>query len=169
MRSFSDSDGDGIGDLQGLISKLDYLNDGDPDTTDDLGVTALWLMPVDTSPSYHGYDVTDYKTVEPDYGTNEDFKALVAAARERGIEIVVDFVLNHTSVEHPWFKDSETPGSKHDDWYVWSDDDPGLELYTSELEPLLNPQNQVTGFAAVGANDSGQASTFRVHILCYTP
>ncbi len=126
VRSFSDSDGDGIGDLQGLTSKLDYLNDGDPDTTDDLGVTAIWLMPVDTSPSYHGYDVTDYKTVEPDYGTNEDFKALVAAAHERGIEIVVDFVINHTSVEHPWFKDSETAGSKHDDWYVWSDDDPGI-------------------------------------------
>ncbi len=126
VRSFADSDGDGIGDLQGLTARLDYLNDGDPATTDDLGVTALWLMPVAESPSYHGYDVTDYTTVEPDYGTNDDFKALIAAARERGIEVVVDLVMNHTSVEHPWFKDSETPGSAHDDWYVWADEDPGI-------------------------------------------
>jgi glycosidase len=125
VRSFADSDGDGIGDLQGLIDRLDYLNDGDPATTDDLGVTALWLMPVAESPSYHGYDVTDYRTVEADYGTNEDFLALVAAAKERGIDIVVDFVINHTSVDHPWFQDSRTPGSARDDWYVWSDEDPG--------------------------------------------
>lgn len=124
VRSFADSDGDGIGDLQGLIAHLDDLNDGDPATTDDLGVTALWLMPVAESPSYHGYDVTDYRTVEPDYGTNDDFRALVAAARERGIEIIVDLVMNHTSVEHPWFQDARTPGSEHDDWYVWADEHP---------------------------------------------
>ena len=70
VRSFQDSDGDGIGDLQGLIDRLDYLNDGDPATTDDLGVTALWLMPICESPSYHGYDVTDYYAIEPDYGTS---------------------------------------------------------------------------------------------------
>jgi glycosidase len=126
VRSFADSNGDGIGDLQGLISKLDYLNDGDPATTDDLGVTALWLMPIDASPSYHGYDVTDYRKVEPDYGTNDDFKALVSAARQRGIEIVVDFVPNHTSVESPWFQASRTPGSTYDDWYLWSTTDPGV-------------------------------------------
>lgn len=125
VRSFADSNGDGIGDLRGLIDRLDYLNDGDPATTDDLGVTALWLMPVAESPSYHGYDVTDYRTVEPDYGTNDDFRELVAAAKARGIDIVVDFVINHTSVEHPWFQDSREPGSAHDDWYIWSDTDPG--------------------------------------------
>ena len=85
VRSFADSDGDGIGDLRGLTERLDYLNDGDPATTDDLGVTALWLMPVAESPSYHGYDVTDYETIERDYGTAEDFHALMAAAHERGI------------------------------------------------------------------------------------
>jgi alpha-amylase len=126
VRSFADSDGDGIGDLQGLLSRLDTLNDGDPTTTDDLGVTALWLMPIAASPSYHGYDVTDYLTVEPDYGTNEDFVALVAAARERGIEVIVDLVINHTSVEHPWFQDARTPGSDHDDWYIWLDEHPGF-------------------------------------------
>src|SRR5688572_20663560 len=70
VRAFEDSDGDGNGDLQGLISKLDYLNDGDPATTADLGVTGLWLMPVMQSPSYHGYDVTDYEQIEADYGSN---------------------------------------------------------------------------------------------------
>ena len=120
VRSFADSNGDGIGDLRGLIDHLDYLNDGDPSTTNDLGVTALWLMPVAESPSYHGYDVTDYETVESDYGTNDDFRELVAAAHGRGIRIVTDLELNHTSIEHPWFIDAETPGSEHDAWYRWS-------------------------------------------------
>jgi len=126
VRSFQDSDGDGIGDLAGLTSRLDYLNDGDPATTDDLGVTALWLMPVAESPSYHGYDVTDYRTVEADYGTNEDFIALMAAAHERGISVIVDLVLNHTSRDHPWFQDALTAGSAHDDWYVWSETRPPI-------------------------------------------
>ena len=126
VRSFADSDGDGIGDLRGLIHRLDYLNDGDPATTTDLGVTALWLMPIAESPSYHGYDVTDYMAVEPDYGTADDVRALMAAAHERGIDVVVDLVLNHSSSEHPWFQDARTPGSDHDDWYVWSDTDAGI-------------------------------------------
>jgi alpha-amylase len=126
VRSFADSDGDGIGDLRGLTERLDHLNDGDPATTDDLGVTGLWLMPIAESPSYHGYDVVDYRAVEADYGTAEDFKALVAAAHERGIAIVTDFVINHTSREHPWFQDARKPGSAHDDWYVWADEHPGI-------------------------------------------
>src|SRR5262245_28060446 len=89
VRSFQDSNGDGIGDLQGLISKLDYLNDGDPKTTTDLGVTGIWLMPIFESPSYHGYDVTDYMKVEPDYGTNEDFRQLVVEAHKRGIAVII--------------------------------------------------------------------------------
>ena len=97
VRSFYDSAADGIGDLQGVIQKLDYLNDGDPTTTTDLGVTGIWLMPIMQSPSYHGYDVTDYQTVEEDYGTTEDFRELMAAAHERGIAVIVDFVANHTS------------------------------------------------------------------------
>lgn len=126
VRSFADADGDGIGDLPGLTARLDELNDGDPATSTDLGVTALWLMPVAESPSYHGYDVTDYLTIEPDYGTIADFQALVAAAEARGIRIIVDLVMNHTSVEHPWFQDARTPGSAHDDWYRWADEHPGF-------------------------------------------
>jgi alpha-amylase len=118
VRSFSDSDSDGIGDLKGLTSKLGYL--------DDLGVTALWLMPIAQSPSYHGYDATDYYTVEADYGTNQDFQDLVAAAHERDIEVIVDLVLNHTSSEHPWFSAAaESPDSPKRDWYVWGDTDTG--------------------------------------------
>lgn len=120
VRSFADSNGDGIGDLRGLIGRLDYLNDGNPATTTDLGVTALWLMPVAESPSYHGYDVADYKAIEQDYGTADDFRALMTAAHARGIDVIVDLVLNHTSVDNPWFQDAQTPGSKHDNWYVWS-------------------------------------------------
>ena len=126
VRSFADSDGDGIGDLRGLTDRLDYLNDGDPATTDDLGVTALWLMPVAASPSYHGYDVTDYRKVEADYGTADDFRALMAAAHERGIEIIVDLVINHTSRDHPWFVDARKRGSAHEDWYIFSDESGGF-------------------------------------------
>jgi len=126
VRSFQDSNGDGKGDLQGLISRLDYLNDGDPSTTGDLGVDALWLMPVFASPSYHGYDVTDYETIAPDYGTNADLDALVAAAHARGMKVIVDLVLNHTSSQHPWFLDSaSSPASAKRGWYVWSATNPG--------------------------------------------
>ena len=125
MRSFADANGDGNGDLRGLIERLDHLNDGDPATDDDLGVTGLWLMPVMESISYHGYDVTDYRAVEPDYGSIADMRDLVAAAHARGMAVIVDLPLNHTSIDHPWFVDSRTAGSDHDDWYVWSDSDPG--------------------------------------------
>ncbi|MCB9421061.1 MAG: DUF3459 domain-containing protein [Ardenticatenaceae bacterium] len=124
VRSFNDSDGDGIGDLNGLIEKLDYLNDGDPATTDDLGVTALWLMPIMESPSYHGYDVADYYTVEQDYGTNDDFKRLIEEAHKRGIRITIDLVINHTSTENPWFIASNDDDPAFRDWYVWADPAP---------------------------------------------
>ncbi len=126
VRSFQDSDGDGIGDLQGLIDRLDYLNDGDPTTTDDLDVTGIWLMPVAQSPSYHGYDTTDYTTVEEDYGSNEDFRRLIEEAHRRGIQVIVDLVLNHTSTEHPWFVDAASgPDAAKRDWYIWSPSDDG--------------------------------------------
>ncbi len=97
-----------------------------PTTTDDLGVTGLWLMPIMQSPSYHGYDVTDYYTVNKDYGTNEDLKRLVAEAHKRGIKIIIDLVLNHTSSEHPWFVEArDHPESERRDWYLWSEDKPG--------------------------------------------
>ncbi|MCL2003148.1 MAG: alpha-amylase family glycosyl hydrolase [Oscillospiraceae bacterium] len=99
--SFCDSDGDGLGDLQGLISKLDYLNN--PRGRDTLGVSGIWLMPINPSPTYHKYDVTDYYAVDPGYGTMEDFERLIAEARERGIDVIIDLVINHTSSKHPWF------------------------------------------------------------------
>ncbi|NJN19417.1 MAG: alpha-amylase [Oscillochloris sp.] len=122
VRSFYDSDGDGIGDLNGVIEKLDYVNDGDTNSRRDLGADCIWLMPIAESTSYHGYDVTDYYTVEADYGTNEDFKRLVAEAEQRGIKIIIDLVLNHTSVEHPWFQQAlGDPKSPYRDWYLWSE------------------------------------------------
>ncbi|MCF3648546.1 alpha-amylase family glycosyl hydrolase [Synoicihabitans lomoniglobus] len=108
VRSFSDARegplaNDGIGDFQGLIERLDYLNDGDPATIDDLGITAVWLMPIHPSPSYHGYDVTDYFDVHPDYGDVPLMKQFVAAAHARGIRVIIDLVVNHASSQHPWF------------------------------------------------------------------
>jgi glycosidase len=118
VRSFADSDGDGVGDLQGLTSKLDYLHA--------LGVDALWLMPVFQSPSYHGYDTVDYERIDDEYGTAEDFQRLLDEAHRRGIRIIVDFVMNHSSDKHPWFVESaSSPSSLKRDWYVWRADDPG--------------------------------------------
>ena len=121
VRSFQDSDGDGIGDLNGLTSRLDYINDGDPRTTRDLGAGCIWLMPVAESPSYHGYDVTDYYRVERDYGTNEDFRRFIAEAHRRGIRVLVDMVINHMSSDHPVFqaalRDTASPYRR---WFRWS-------------------------------------------------
>lgn len=126
VRSFQDSNGDGKGDLQGVIDRLDYLNDGVPNSGDDLEVDGLWLMPIFKSDSYHGYDVTDYEAIEPDYGTAADFDALIAACEARGIKVVLDFVMNHTGQNHPWFVDSRSgPNAAKRDWYLWRADDPG--------------------------------------------
>ena len=126
VRSFYDSDGDGIGDLRGVIQKLDYLNDGDPTTTGDLGVTGIWLMPIFPSPSYHGYDVTDYRDINPDYGTMADFRTLISEAHARGIKVIIDFVGNHTSDQHPWFEASASNTSKRD-WYLWNSSQPNYQ------------------------------------------
>jgi glycosidase len=125
VRSFYDSNGDGIGDLPGLIAKLDYLNDGDPATTRDLGVEGIWLMPIFQSPSYHGYDTTDYTLVNPDYGTNEDLARLLDEAHRRGMHVILDFVMNHVSAQHPWFVAAQSPASAKRSWFVWRRDDPG--------------------------------------------
>lgn len=101
--SFYDSDGDGIGDINGLIEKLDYINDNDPDTDTDLGCNGIWLMPVMPSTTYHKYDVTDYYDIDKEYGTLEDFGRLIAECHSRGINVIMDLVMNHTSAEHFWF------------------------------------------------------------------
>lgn len=112
--SFADSDGDGIGDFQGITDKLDYL--------DSLGVSALWLSPIHPAASYHGYDVKDYADVNPDYGTLEDFRALVNAAHEKDIKVYIDYVLNHSSKDHPWFLDAKgSADSPYRDFYIFSE------------------------------------------------
>jgi glycosidase len=125
VRSFQDSDGDGVGDINGLIERLDYLNDGNPDTTGDLGVTGIWLMPIMESPSYHGYDVVDYFKIDEEYGTEEDFRRLIEEAHARGIKVIVDLVMNHTGRDHSWFQEALDPESDQRDWYVWSEESPG--------------------------------------------
>ncbi|QHW32491.1 DUF3459 domain-containing protein [Paenibacillus rhizovicinus] len=110
VRSFYDSNGDGIGDLNGVTAKLDYLKD--------LGIGGIWLMPIQPSPSYHGYDVTDYYGVNKDYGTLADMKRLTSEAHKRGIKVIMDLVVNHTSSEHPWFKAAlADPKSPYRNWY----------------------------------------------------
>ena len=126
VRSFYDSDGDGKGDFKGLTQKLDYLNDGNPNTTSDLGVTGIWLMPIFPSPSYHGYDVYDYRTVNTQYGSMDEFKAFVAAAHARGIKVIIDFVINHTSSQHSWFANSaQGISAEKRSWYIWETTNPG--------------------------------------------
>jgi glycosidase len=121
VRSFLDSDGDGIGDFNGLAQKLDYINDGDPRSTKSLGAKCIWLMPIDASPSYHGYDVKNYYRVDPEYGTTADFKRLVTEAHRRGIEVLVDLVLNHASSQHPYFLEAlHDTASPHRNWFRWS-------------------------------------------------
>lgn len=117
VRGFADSDGDGVGDLPGLIAKLDYL--------EWLGVDALWLPPFYASPLLDGgYDVADYRSVLPDFGTLDDFQELVTKAHQRNMRVVIDLVLNHTSSEHEWFQMSRSdPNGPYGDYYVWSDTD----------------------------------------------
>jgi len=128
VRSFYDADGNGIGDFKGLTQKLDYLNDGIDSTTSDLGITAIWLMPIMESPSYHGYDVIDYKKIERDYGTNQDFKTFLDSAHARGIKIIIDLVINHTSSQNPWFINAKSdPNAQYRNWYIWSSTNPGTK------------------------------------------
>ncbi|HET7183027.1 MAG TPA: alpha-amylase family glycosyl hydrolase [Candidatus Limnocylindrales bacterium] len=122
-RSFGDTNGDGLGDLSGIIAHLDHLNGG----PDSLGIDAIWLSPVYPSPDFDfGYDVADYLGIDPRFGLLADFQRLVAAAHERGIRVILDLVLNHTSYLHPWFQASRSdPGGPFGDWYLWRDPAPG--------------------------------------------
>jgi alpha-glucosidase len=122
-RSFMDSNADGIGDLEGVIEKLDYLNDGTPDS---LGVDAIWFSPTFPSPMKDfGYDVSDYTDVHPDFGNLATMDRLIEEAHKRGIRVVLDFVPNHSSDKHPWFVESRSSReSPKRDWYVWRDAKP---------------------------------------------
>ena len=117
VRGYDDSNGDGTGDIRGLISRLDYL--------EWLGIDCLWLLPIYASPLKDGgYDIADFTSILPDFGNIGDFVELVEAAHERGIRVVADLVMNHTSEDHPWFQASRTdPDGPYGDFYVWSDTD----------------------------------------------
>src|SRR5438477_138134 len=136
VKAFYDSTGDGTGDFAGLMEKLDYIAD--------LGVTAIWLLPFYPSPMRDdGYDIADYLSVHPDYGTLRDFRGFVREAHRRGLRVVTELVVNHTSEQHPWFVESRSSadGAKKD-WYVWSDTD---QRYKDERHPgrmLLAEANQ---------------------------
>ncbi|EON75422.1 Alpha-amylase [Lunatimonas lonarensis] len=133
IRSFYDSDGDGIGDFNGVIEKLDYVNE--------LGANAIWFMPIMPSPSYHKYDVTDYRAVHPDYGTLDEFKALIQAAHDRNIRVVIDLIINHTSSEHPWFLEAKKGrDNPYRDYYVWARNDT-LAAYIDKKEITLDSDN----------------------------
>ncbi|WEG13179.1 alpha-amylase family glycosyl hydrolase [Pullulanibacillus sp. KACC 23026] len=111
VRSFADSNGDGIGDLKGITEKLSYLKK--------LGVQGIWLTPIFESPSYHGYDVTDYYKINPDFGTEADLKNLVSKAHQMGIKVLLDLVVNHTSDQNPWFKKALADDPTYKNYYIW--------------------------------------------------
>lgn len=114
-RSFMDSNGDGIGDIQGIISKLDYLKD--------LGIDLIWICPIFKSPNDdNGYDISDYQDIMAEFGTLADFEQLLDEVHQRGMKLILDLVVNHTSDEHPWFIESRTSvDSEKRDWYIWRD------------------------------------------------
>ena len=120
-RSFADSNGDGIGDLNGIIQKLDYLAE--------LGIDAIWLSPINPSPDVDfGYDIADYRNIDPKYGTMMDFDRLVTSAHQRGIRVILDLVLNHTSDQHPWFIESRSSrDNPKRQWYIWRESSRGKD------------------------------------------
>ena len=147
-RSFADSNGDGTGDIPGMLSHLDYLAE--------LGVDVVWLSPVYASPmDDNGYDISDYQDVDPLFGTLEDLDLLIAGLHERGIKIVMDLVVNHTSDEHPWFVESRDPASAKRNWYWWRPARPGFEPGSEGAEPT-NWESAFTGSAWQFDERSGQ-------------
>ncbi len=132
IRGFFDGNDDGAGDFRGLIDKLDYLQW--------LGIDVIWLLPMYVSPLRDGgYDIADFYAIHPDYGTVEDFRAFVEAAHQRGMRVIADLVMNHTSADHPWFQESrQDPAGPRGDWYVWSDNDerwPEARIIFLDTEP----------------------------------
>lgn len=128
VRSFADSNNDGIGDLQGVTDNLDYL--------EELGITAIWLLPIFEANSYHGYDTTDYYSIKSEYGSMTDFDNLIKKAKEKNIKIMLDLVINHTSDQHPWFLESKKGSdNEYRDYYVWQNGNP-YQSFTGGLMDL---------------------------------
>ena len=136
--SFCDSDGDGIGDLKGLTSKLDYIQD--------MGFDGIWLMPIHPSVTYHKYDVMDYYDIDPQYGTMEDFDCFLAECEKRDIRVILDLVLNHTGVDHPWFRQAVEYLATLEDG---QEPDPAVcpyvDYYFFEKEPVTSCYYNVEG------------------------
>ncbi len=133
VRAWYDTNGDGIGDLDGVTAKLDYLKS--------LGISGIWLMPINSSPSYHGYDITDYYGINPQYGTTADLEHLVAEAHKRGIAVTMDMVINHTAKEHPWFVAAQNPDDTHRNWYTWTSKQPNLKALSATDTPIWHAGN----------------------------
>ncbi|SFC60942.1 alpha-amylase family glycosyl hydrolase [Butyrivibrio sp. YAB3001] len=155
--SFYDSDGDGIGDLKGVSEKLDYINDGDDSTDTDLGCNQIWLMPISPSPTYHKYDITDYKEIDPEYGTMADFEELLDKCHKRDVNLIIDLVLNHTSSEHQWFKDATRYLKDHPELTaIYADDGQPISEIQEEC-PYLYYYNftreKQTGFVQVNGTE----------------
>lgn len=133
VRAWYDTNGDGIGDLNGVTAKLDYLKS--------LGISGIWLMPINSSPSYHGYDITDYYGINPQYGTTADLEHLVAEAHKRGIAVTMDMVINHTAKDHPWFVAAQHPDDAHRSWYTWTSKQPNLKTLSATDTPIWHAGN----------------------------
>ena len=134
VRSFADGNGDGIGDFKGITDKLDYLHS--------LGVSGIWLTPMNPSPSYHGYDVTDYKLTNPQFGTMADFEALLSKAKSLNIKVIIDFVINHTSSQHPWFQSAKSSAtSPYRSWYLFAPTGSIQEWISSGKVPTVTTYN----------------------------
>ena len=153
-RSFADSNGDGTGDIPGITSRLDYLAE--------LGVDVVWLSPIYTSPmDDNGYDISDYTGVDPLFGTLEDLDTLIAGLHQRGIKIVMDLVVNHTSDEHPWFVESRDPASPKRDWYWWRPARPGFAPGTEGAEPT----NWASTFSGSAWTYDDRSGEYYLHVF----
>ena len=151
--SFMDSNNDGWGDIEGIISKLDYIKD--------LGVTAIWFSPLYKSPDYdYGYDISDYRDIDEKFGTMADFDRLMEECHKRGIKVIMDMVINHSSIEHPWFKKAiEDPSSKYRDYYI-------IRKGKQKGNKLLPPTNWASTFTGSAWEQIGDTDEFYLHLFC---
>ena len=151
--SFKDSNNDGWGDIPGIISKLDYIRD--------LGVNAIWFSPLYRSPDYdYGYDISDYEDIDEKFGTMEDFDELLRLCHEKGMRVIMDMVLNHTSIEHPWFREAiSDPDSPYRDYYI-------IRKGKYEKGKLLPPSNWASTFTGSAWERIGETDEFYLHLFC---
>jgi len=150
--SFMDANNDGMGDIEGILSKLDYIKE--------LGVTAIWFSPLYRSPDYdYGYDISDYKDIDPQFGTMADFDRLLVECHKRGLKVIMDMVLNHTSTEHQWFKEAlSSPDSPYRDYYI-------IRKGKTEKGKLLPPTNWASTFTGSAWERIGETDEFYLHLF----